>query len=197
MIAPIASRQITTPGHRMSAPTAPQITVPPANPVASPLEPVKANPPYRLSVAGLAFALLAFGLAIIPPIAAGRPLLAPFAEPAAPEPPAAHEGGLTLKYKQLSVNIGGKVPKAKPVVDHPKLTSDPIRWFTIAAIGCALAGLAVATAAQLRERHTIITTMCIALCVSAITWQYLMAGLLLGVAIAVLILILRSLGDAF
>lgn len=180
----------------MSAPTAPQVAVPPpTNPVASQQAPVKAKPPYGLSVTALVFAFLAFGLAIIPPIAAGRPLLAPFAEPVTPEPPPAHEGGLTLKYKQISVNFGGKAPKAKPVVDQPKLTSDPIRWFTIAAIGCALSGLAIATAAQLRERHTIITTMCIALCISAITWQYLMAGLLLGVAIAVLILILRSISD--
>jgi hypothetical protein len=168
-------------------------------PAAEPSGPVIAkivNRPQALSIVGLTFAVLAFGLAIIPPIAAGRSLLAPFDEPKAPEPPAEREGGLTLKFKELSVNIGGKAPKAKPV-NQPIAINDPIRWFTVAAIVCALIGLAVATAAQMRERHPILTTVSVAICVAAITWQYLIAGLVIGIAVAVLLLILRSLADAF
>jgi hypothetical protein len=154
------------------------------------------NRPQTLSIIGLTFAVLAFGLAIIPPIAAGRPLLAPFDEPKAPEPLAEREGGITLKFKELSVNLGGKAPKAKPI-NQPKAINDPIRWFTISAVACALIGLVVASAAQLRERHTILTTATVAICVAAITWQYLIAGLVIGIAVAVLLLILRSLVDVF
>ena len=56
---------------------------------------------------------------------------------------------------------------------------------------------AEATAAQIRERHTILTTASVAICVAAITWQYLIAGLVIGIAVAVLLLIFRSFADAF
>lgn len=177
----------------MSVPA--QIVAPPSQ---SP-PPAIANVAARslsLSIAGLIFAVLAFGLAIIPPIAAGRSLLAPFDEPKAPEPLAEREGGLTLKFKDLSVNLGGKAPKARPV-NQPLAINDPIRWFAISAIACALIGLAIATAAQVRDRHTILTTASVAICVAAMTWQYLIAGLVIGIAVAVLLLILRSLADAF
>jgi hypothetical protein len=174
------------------APVVAAATIQPPGPVMAKI----ANRPHTLSIIGLTFAVLAFGLAIIPPIAAGRPLLAPFDKPEVPEPPAEREGGLTLKFKELSVNIGGKAPKAKPV-NQAIAIYDPIRWFEISAIVCALIGLAVATAAQMRERHTILTTASVVICVAAITWQYLIAGLVIGIAIAVLLLMLRSLADAF
>jgi hypothetical protein len=179
----------------MSVPAPAQAVAPAATQPPGPVIAKVVSRPKVLSIIGLTFAVFAFGLAIIPPIAAGRPLLAPFDEPKASEPLAEREGGLTLKFKELSVNIGGKAPKARPV-NQAIAIHDPIRWFTISAIVCALIGLVVATAAQMRERHTILTTASVAICVAAITWQYLIAGLVIGIAVAVLLLILRSLAAA-
>lgn len=147
-----------------------------------------------LSIIGLIAGVAALGLATIPAVALERPLPNPFVdleknEPNV-EPAAEREGGVTLKFKDLSVNLGGKAPKKEPPDEaSPELTKDPIRWFTMAAIGCALIGLVVASIGHLRERHTVLTVSSMGCCAAAITWQYLVIGIAVGVAAAVFLFI--------
>ncbi len=159
--------------------------------------------PFWLGVAGLVLAAIALGLASIPSLALERPLLNPFArekqdEPPV-EPPREREGGITLKYKNLTVNLGGKVPRDEEIAKpepQPKTTNDPLRWFTIAAIGCSLIGLVLSSLAQIRERHTVLTVVSMACCVAAITWQYVAVGIAVGVAAAVFLVVLAILAQA-
>lgn len=154
-----------------------------------------------LSMIGLIAGMIALALAVVPAIAFERPLPNPFADKKNDDrridPPAEREGGITLKFKGMSMNIGGKVPKKEvPAEKPPEVTKDPIRWLTISAIGCALIGLVAATVGHLRERHTILTVTSMGCCAAAITWQYVAIGIVVGVALAVLVIVLRNLDNA-
>jgi hypothetical protein len=156
---------------------------------------------YSLSAVGLILGILALGLAVVPALAFDRPLPNPFATTEQPKPPKPPEpeGGFTLKYKNFSVNLGGKKrdleePHVQP--PQPKLTTDPIRLLTIAAIACALVGIVFSTIGQLKEKHTSITAVTMLSCVAAITWQYFAAGIMIGAGIAVFILVIAMLGSA-
>ena len=159
------------------------------------------NSAMFLSVIGLIVGVIALGLAAIPAIAYERAMPNPFADAKKNErqveQPAEREGGVTLKFKNLSVNVGGKVPKKEePAATPLEVTKDPIRWFTMAAIACALIGLAVATIGQLRERHTVLTVSSMGCCAAAITWQYFAIGIAIGAAAAAFLIILAILGSA-
>ncbi|MEN6495327.1 MAG: hypothetical protein ABFD16_13690 [Thermoguttaceae bacterium] len=160
--------------------------------------------PFVLSIVGLAVAAIALGLASIPAIVFERPLPNPFAqekeEKPRVEPPREREGGITLKYKSLSVNVGGKAPKKEEVAKaapRAEVTKDPVHWFTIAAIGCALIGLVLSSFAQVRERHTVLTISAMGCCVAAITWQYVAIGIAVGAAVAAFLVMLAILGAMF
>lgn len=154
-----------------------------------------------LSIFGLIAGVTALGLAAIPAIAFERALPNPFAETKKNDrniiPPAVREGGVTLKFKDLSVNLGGKVPNIEQPAETPSpVTKDPIRWFTMAAIGCALIGLVVASIAHIRERHTVLTICSLGCCVAAITWQYFAIGIAIGAAAAAFLIVLAILARA-
>ncbi len=157
--------------------------------------------PMMLSIIGLIAGVIALALAAIPAIALERALPNPFADSTKKDrevkPAAEREGGVTLKFKQLSVNFGGKVPKEEqPAITPPELTKDPIRWFTIGAVFCALGGFVLATIGQLRERHTVLTVSSMGCCAAAITWQYFAVGIALGAAAAAFLIVLALLGSA-
>jgi hypothetical protein len=150
---------------------------------------------------GLVAGLIALALAMVPAIAFERPLPNPFDDTKDAkrrlDPPAEREGGVTLRFKGMSINIGGKVPKKQESVERPaEITKDPIRWFTIAAIGSALIGLVGAAIGHLRERHTVLTATSMCCCAVAITWQYVAIGIVVGVAAAVFLIVLAILGNA-
>jgi hypothetical protein len=163
-----------------------------------------------LTIAGLFIAATALGLALIPAMAMERPLPNPFAAPEAelpkekpPEPaPAERDGGVTVKFKKLSVNFGGKVAQRDenkeemPAAPELKLTRDPARWFTIGAMCCAIVGMVVGTFAQLREKHTVATCATVSLAVAALSWQYIAIGLAAGAALAVFLIVIGMLGSA-
>lgn len=151
-----------------------------------------------LSVVGLFAGVIGLGLATIPAIALERALPNPFADNKKEvEPPVEREGGITLRFKTLSINIGGKVPKKEQPADAPpEVTKDPIRWFTMAAIGCSLIGLVLATIGHLRERHTVLTASSMGCCAAAITWQYFAIGITIGAAAAAFLIVLAILGSA-
>jgi hypothetical protein len=154
-----------------------------------------------LSIIGLIAGVVALGLAAIPAIAFERALPNPFADPKKNEhnvdTPAEREGGVSFRFKNLSVNLGGKAPKKEQPADAPpEVTRDPIRWFTMAAIGCALLGLVVASIGHLRERHTVLTLSSMGCCAAAITWQYFAVGIAIGAAAAAFLIVLAILGSS-
>lgn len=166
--------------------------------------------PYWLSISGLVIGVIALGLACLPAIAFEQPLPSPFVKPAepkavvAPEPPPEREGGITLRTKSFTVTLGGKLKKSEEAAPPPpapeppvKVTSDPVRWFTISAIGVALCGVLVASIGHWRERHTPLTAGAIGCCALAITWQYVAVGIAIGVAVVVIVLLLSVLGSMF
>ncbi len=167
-------------------------------------EDAKGQRGFLFTIIGLVVAVVAVGLASIPAIALDRPLPNPFAEQKEKEeppvePPAEREGGITLKYKNLSVHFGGKVPEKEPPLEpelKPEVTNDPIRWFTVSAIGCALVGLVISGVGQLREKHTAITVGSMGCCAAAITWQYFAIGIAVGAAAAAFLIILAIIGSA-
>jgi len=159
--------------------------------------------PFVLSIIALVMGVIALGLASIPALALDLPLPNPFAEKEEekprPEPTPEREGGITLKYKKFSVNLGGKVSKEKKAVEpEPELeiTKDPARWFTISAIGCALVGLVISSIGQFREKHIALTASSMGCCVAAITWQYFAIGIFVGAAAAAFLIVLAMLGSA-
>jgi hypothetical protein len=158
--------------------------------------------PIWLTIAGLIVGIASLGLAVVPPLAMGRGLPNPFAEPKEEkppaEPPAEREGGVTLKYKNFSINVGGKNAKKdeKPVEQKVELTKDPAHWFMISAVGAALAALLIAAIAQIRERHTGITVCSMGVAAAAITWQYVAIGIAVGAAAAVFLVLIAILGQA-
>ena len=172
----------------------------PSSPPAVPLVPR----PMRLSVIALLLGLAALGLAVIPGMAFGRPLPNPFAEEKKPapvvEPPAEREGGVTFRFRTWSVNFFGKgaekKPALPPVDPPPELTKDPVHWFTISAVGCALLGIGLASFGHVRERHTPLTVCAMGCCAAAVTWQYFAFGIILGVAAAIALIILSVFGSA-
>jgi hypothetical protein len=213
--------------------TADRIPEKPAKPISEKRsDPITANPPVQrgtankaivLSVVALLIGVIALALAIIPALALGRPLPNPFAEEAAPEPPATEpttpdspdderEGGITLKYKSVSVTFGGKkkedkddeedeagqaaepVPREQPKPET-KAQADPVRWFTLTAVVAALVGLVLAPIAQVKEKHPAMTIGAVMLCVGAITWQYFAVGIAIGAGVAACLIVLAILGQ--
>lgn len=182
---------------------------PPANEVAS--------RPWLWSIVALVVAVLALGLACIPALALERPLPNPFAPApketprAEPAPEEERTGGLVLKYKKWSITLGGKKPAdnapaevavpapaaVAPVDEELKLTRDPARWFTMAAVSIGLIGIVVASVGQLREQHTVLTACSMSVCAAAITWQYVAIGIAVGAAAAVLLIILLLFASIF
>lgn len=156
---------------------------------------------FSLSITGLIISVVAIGLASIPAIAFDRPLLNPFLEfgKKADAEPVEREGGVTFKFKDLSVNFGGKQPDKAAALEAaplPAFTRDPIRWFSVSAIASALIGLVVSVVAHVREKHTAFTVGSMGCCAAAITWQYVAIGIAVGVGAAVFLIVLSMIGSA-
>jgi hypothetical protein len=154
-----------------------------------------------LSISALAIGVVAIGLASIPPVILGRALPNPFVEEKAKDKPRVEqaterEGGITLKYKNFSVNVGGRVPEKKNVgMVQPESAKDPIRWFTISAVSFALVGIVVSLIGHWREKHTVLTVGSVGCCAAAIAWQYLAVGIAIGAAAAAFIIVLALIGS--
>ena len=146
---------------------------------------------YALSIAALILGTLSLGLATIPAIALDEPLPHPFADADQNKPPQEREGGWTFRFKDFSVNVGGKLPKEASQEDVAKLelTDKPAHWFTISAIGFSLIGIVVGAIGQHREGHTGLTVGSLTCCIAAITWQYIVIGLIAGAALAVFLIL--------
>ena len=154
------------------------------------------NQVMTFTVIGLIAGAIALGLAVIPAIAFERPVSNPFSASEKiqnPEPPAEREGGFTFRVNSFSIKFGGKSPKRQESGSQPPvITKDPTRNYTISAIGCALAGIVFASIGHHREKHTALTMTSLGLCVAAITWQYIIFGIVVGFVIAALLMALSK-----
>jgi hypothetical protein len=159
-----------------------------------------------LGIVSLMIAVFALGLAVIPGIALDRPVqLIPKPEPPTPpEPLTETKGGLTLRYKGFSVNVGGKSqPVAEPVavpsesendgdeiVQTEKQRDNWLRNFTLAAVCCALLAAVLGPIAWTKEKQPAITAPALVIATIALTWQYIAIGIAMGVTIAVVLFLL-------
>jgi hypothetical protein len=151
------------------------------------------TPPFKLQPIWLSAVVLltggiALGLAAIPPIVFERPLgLAAIDKPADP-PPAERQGGVNFKVGKFEVNVGGKVQAPPPVIPTP----NPVKWFLVSAIALAIPTIVVGAVAWHSERHRAIASTGMALGVMAIAWQYIIFGIAIGVALAIILILLSA-----
>ena len=156
------------------------------------------SPSMRLSLLGLILAVLGLSLAVIPSIATERGLPNPFeskeeAQRRIDGPPA-KVGGITLRLKNFSVNFFGRDVKERvPAAPPPALTNNPVRWLMIAGCALALVSLVISAVAHTRERHGVMTFTAMSCSVVALTWQFLVFGIVLGVAAITFLLLIAAL----
>ncbi|MEZ5939872.1 MAG: hypothetical protein R3C18_00685 [Planctomycetaceae bacterium] len=159
--------------------------------------------PYGVSVLGLILGVVSLGLALIPPIAFGQPLPGLLGDRSDEPNSAPHvNGGGPIKV-DISFSFGNakkeeEEEKVAPVAPKTDLefTKNPADWLTMAAIVSALIGIVVATVGQIREHRPRVMAGTLTCCVAALTWQYFVMGIVVGVAILVLLLILALLSGA-
>lgn len=162
---------------------------------------------HPFGTAALVIGVLALGLAVIPGIALDQPL--PSASEDAEEQPLPDpgpEGGITLKIKKFSVTFGGDrnddgndaaredEPKQEIAAaagqQRPNDRDELLRWFTVSAVSCSLIGLILGPIAWAREEQKAISGSAIGICCVALVWEYIVIGVAVGAAIAVLIIVL-------
>lgn len=162
-----------------------------------------------LGIFALFTGVLALGLAVLPRILL-QPTEAslPSQELSAPQDEKSSAPGLTLKYKQFSVTLSSRQQKE----ELPESTAEKqareareehqqdlarvgeqLRFFTLAASSFALLGLILGPIAWTKEKQPALSGSAIGICCLALMWQYLLAGIVLGVAIAVLLVVLKYL----
>ncbi|WP_157605867.1 hypothetical protein [Schlesneria paludicola] len=152
----------------------------------------------RLSFLGLVLAVVGLGLAVIPSLATERVLPNPFESKEEAkrriDGPPAKAGGITVRVKNFSINFFGKDVK-EPAPAQPPLafTNDPVRWLMIVGCVLALVSLVIASVAHRQERHGFMTFTAMSCSVVALTWQFLVFGIMLGVAAAILFLLIAAL----
>ena len=166
--------------------------------------------------------ILGLGLATIPSIAMDRPFHNPFSAPIesnrathesvkideplkkSTESAESKKSGATLKIRGFSIKVRKDPPKAElnpietPKVSEPSkfaVTNDPVRWFTIAACISGMVGIVLAAVAHYRKQHNAITVTALACSVAALVWQYVLFGIVAGVAIVIVIVFLKFIVD--
>ena len=160
---------------------------------------------HIVGILALLVGITALGLAVIPGIALDRPLALPAEHHERPAPPKAEpEKGVTFRFKKWSVTFGGgkkdadanaAAPNAPQAVDE-QLRGERdrlLKWFTISAVSCSLIGLVLGPISWVREKQPAISGSAIAISCFAILWQYIIIGIVVGVAVAVFLIVLSHL----
>jgi hypothetical protein len=159
---------------------------------------------HPFGIAALVVGIMALGLAVIPGIALDRPL--PFVHEELPPPEPEQEGGVTLKYKKFSVTFGVRTKDEDANQDHEVEQNGPaavdqkrridrdqwLKWFTISAVSCSLIGLILGPISWAREKQPALSGTAIGICCLALVWQYIVIGIAVGVAVAVLLIVLSN-----
>ncbi|MGE0607970.1 MAG: hypothetical protein AB7O62_12820 [Pirellulales bacterium] len=161
---------------------------------------------HAYGIAALVLGIIALGLAVIPGIALDRPL--PFASenPTPPPPVPEQAGGVTFQYKSFSVRLGGgKRDEDKAIQEEHQRRQDLaaaahqqrimdrdrfLKWFTISAVSCSLVGLLLGPISWARERQPAVSGAAMGICCLAIIWQYVVIGIVIGVAIAFMLMVI-------
>lgn len=170
---------------------------------------------HAIGSAALVASLIALGLAIIPGVALERPFPLLDEKPKAPptdaDPDPDPDAKVTLKFKNFSVAIGkndkgdnagddtgqdaiAKVESRAAVDPVPDRSDQLLKYFTIAAVSFSLVGLLLGPLAWVREKQPALSGVAMGLSCLALTWQYVVIGVTIGVAIAFLLIILSRLG---
>jgi hypothetical protein len=161
--------------------------------------------PARLT---LLLGVLALGLVVLPAIIFDQPLpwsLAarekdqPLERPA--PPPTAHRFNIRINKFEFAFGKSTSQPAtaatevAAPPPPLPPRPSNPVKPYQISAVILALAGLItgpLAWTSARRSRPLVVSG--VTCCCAAILWHYVVAGLIVGVAVAILLFILSALG---
>ena len=166
---------------------------------------------HAIGIAALAFGVVALGLAVIPGIVLDRtPSIADEELDAARRPrsqtQADPEGSVKLEFKKFSVTVGRGAsdkegggdeiddqfiePESEAAVSpKPGTHNRLLKTFTIAAVCCSLIGLTLGPISWAREKQPALSGSAMAISCLAIVWQYVVVGILIGVAIAVVLLL--------
>jgi hypothetical protein len=157
--------------------------------------------PARLT---LLLGVLALGLVVLPAIIFDQPL--PWSLPAReknqpverPEPPTAHRFNIKINKFEFAFGKSTSQPAtaaAEVTAPPPLPPPNPVKPYQISAVIFALAGLItgpVAWTSARRSRPLVVSG--VTCCCAAILWHYVVAGLIVGVAVAILLFILSALG---
>src|SRR6266850_8435916 len=137
-----------------------------------------------LSVMTILMGVGSLMLALLPPIIYNEPFRWPW-DKDEKKPPAQIQGKVILETKRFYFTFGNKnKPSTQPaVVEEPV---SPIKPYRLAMIVVCCVGLGLAPAAWIRERHRPLAGTGAALCCAALFWQFLLIGIVVGVAIGVL-----------
>jgi hypothetical protein len=157
---------------------------------------------HAIGILALLVGITALGLAVIPRIVLDRPLALPAEHHERRAPPKAEpKEGFTFRFKKWSVTFGGgkkdgdanaAAPNAPAARDEELRTERDrlLKWFTISAVSCSLLGLILGPISWVREKQPAISGSAIAISCFAIVWQYIIIGIVVGVAVAVILIVL-------
>jgi hypothetical protein len=169
---------------------------------------------HGIGIFALVCGVVALGLAVIPGIALDRPVSVAddTLEPAprtAPQNERESEGAVRLEFKKFSVTLGGgKNDKGDGRDEDARQVAEPesevaaapkpnsrnrlLKMFTISAVCCSLIGLILGPISWAREKQPALSGSAMGICCLAIVWQYVVMGILIGVAIAVLLIVIST-----
>ena len=103
------------------------------------------------------------------------------------------DNGVTLKIKNISLSFGSKKnaesepERAEPVSDDARI----LKICTLAAAATGVLGLMLAIFANHTEKQGSLNMSAAGICILAISWQYVLVGISLGIAVAIIFLLLR------
>lgn len=151
---------------------------------------------FWLGLVSLVLGVLAVALMVIPPAVIGEPLGFLKRENEPVEAPKVSETQTSVSVGKFSFSWR-KQHKPEPAVAPDPAQAEPpvIDWVRISTVGglsTALLGLLVSPIAFTRRRDRSLALSGAVLCCAALTWQYIMIGLAIGAAIAILLLLLSS-----
>ncbi len=153
---------------------------------------------HKWSIATLTVSVIALGLAIMSHVVFGNTA-------DLPEPPPEPESALTFKIKSFSVTIGRGKKSAAAANDEDDVTSQhqgtgeshrslKDNSLIIPSICCSLLGLLVGPIAWVREQQPILSGTAMSICCVALLWQYLILGVVAGIALGIIVVIVSKLG---
>lgn len=149
--------------------------------------------PQALSLTAIVVAFLALSLAIFP----GQVLEIEDDSARQSVLSEKDDSGVTLQIKNVSFSFGKKKDEDKEPIsvapaqaDHSQL----LKIFILSAAAVGVLGLLLSIFAHHKEGQTSLNASSAGICILAISWQYVLVGISIGVAAAILFLFLRHLG---